>query len=1102
MNAETRLEELLSRWQERHAKGEDVPAAELCPDCPELLPEVERRLLALRQMQQLVTDDLSRATLGAAQPSEAAAPPRALAGYEILGELGRGGMGVVYRARQTGLKRLVALKMILAGPHAGAEQLARFRAEAEAVARLKHPNIIEIHEIGEACGRPYFALEFVEGGTLDKKQAGTPLAPREAAALVATLARAMQHAHGHGIVHRDLKPGNVLLTADGTPKVSDFGLAKRLDVPGQTSVGAVLGTPSYMAPEQARGQAEAIGPRTDVYGLGAILYELLTGRPPFKAATTTDTLMQVMTVEPVPPRRLLPRLSRDLETVCLKCLEKEPHKRYASAHELADDLGRFLDNRPIVARPVAAVARLWRWSGRNRLVAGLSAALVLVVAGGFVGLSVLWLQANAERATAEAERQRAEDNATHARGQQTVAETQSRLAQAEAAKAKKIAEVLTGMFEAADPLGLNGSGLLPTPSGKDLTARDILKQGALLVTKELDKEPEVKAQLLDTLGIVYCTLGLTAEAQPLLEDALAIRRRVPKDAELASTLHNLGWLHHQRGDYAQARGFYEEALALRRPQLASDSRPATTTMLTLAWLLADMEEFAASERMFQDVVDLRLRYLPRDHRDVAVARVGLAAVYLDQGKFQDAIAPGMAAYQALRRADGDQGLAESIMLFQQGFLARELPPLAATFFGGMDGSERKLQKSLELSRQILKDNHAYTGLVHFELARTLERRNNDVKAELHYRECLRIARIYGLEHPKAKALLRHFGSFLQRHDKQSEAEDLLQEAVEACRRRYGETHHRVADTLHAYAELLGNASDRRRREDLLRQALAIYRQTPGTPRRNMCLCLNQLAVCLDKANAAEAERLLEEGLGLALKQFTSDHLFVERVRGNLVWARHEAARAAALAAAGMAKGADSLPEQEKANLRRQALDRLAAELSGRRQLLERDPIAAAVLQPPLEDWLGDANFAGVRDADKLANLSSGEQETWRRLWADVASLAKDTRGTHTTTKQHGKLNSEQREQTHPLAMSAGKTYVIDMESRQFDTYLRLEDDRGKVLKENDDISPGNLNAPENLNSRIVFQPTRDGSCRVIATPFQGRGSGDYALTIRTFVRLR
>jgi WD40 repeat protein len=369
----------------------------------------------------------------ATAPDLAVAPPPprgwpALPGYEILAELGRGGMGIVYKARHFQLNRLVAVKMIR-GADAEPGQLARFRVEAEAVARLNHPGIVQIYEVGESDGWPFLALEFAPGGSLARRLAGAPQPPGQAARLVELLARAVHCAHQHDVVHRDLKPANILLDADGQPKVADFGLAKRLDETGQTVGGAVMGTPSYMAPEQAAGQTALAGPPADIYALGAILYELLTGRPPFCGESTLDTLEQVRYQEPVPVRQLQPKVPRDLETICLKCLRKEGARRYASAEALADDLARFLDGRPILARPVSRAERLWRWCRRNPALAGLTAALLLAVAGGFAAVTWLWRESAANYHEAEQQRRQAEANYADAEWQRSAALRQQRLAE-------------------------------------------------------------------------------------------------------------------------------------------------------------------------------------------------------------------------------------------------------------------------------------------------------------------------------------------------------------------------------------------------------------------------------------------------------------------------------------------------------------------------------------------------------------------------------------------------------------------------------------------------------------------------------------------------
>ena len=308
-----------------------------------------------------------------------------LPGYEMHSELGRGGMGVVYKARHVVLDRLVAVKMMHAGAGAGAQERARFRVEVEAVARLQHPHIVQIYEVGEQAGVPFCSLEFVDGGTLSQKLAAGPLPAAEAARLVEILARAVHHAHQRGIIHRDIKPSNVLLMSDGTPKITDFGLAKRLESQGVTQSGhTILGTPSYMSPEQADARKCKTGPAADVYALGATLYEMLTGRPPFQAETPLEIVIKVLSEEPLPPTYWQPQLPRDLETICLKCLRKEPDARYASAEALADDLRCFQNSEPIQARPPTTWEKTRHWLKRQRekivvAAGGLAVAVLLAV---------------------------------------------------------------------------------------------------------------------------------------------------------------------------------------------------------------------------------------------------------------------------------------------------------------------------------------------------------------------------------------------------------------------------------------------------------------------------------------------------------------------------------------------------------------------------------------------------------------------------------------------------------------------------------------------------------------------------------------------------
>ena len=368
------LLDLLELWEERYRAGENAS--------PETMGVTEpMQVEALRALIARQTRFYARLQC-AVTPSDAAAsgdePLPSFPNHETLEKIGQGGMGVVYKARDQKLGRVVAIKTIAHGQNATADQRERFRAEAQAVARLRHPNIIAIHAIGEHEKRPYLSLEYAEGGSLSQKMAKGRTPARDAAELVEKLARAVDAAHGAGIVHRDLKPSNVLLTAEGVPKVSDFGLAKLLDAgSARTLSGQVLGSPSYMAPEQAEGRSKQVGPAADIYALGAILYQALPGKPPFLGESQLETLKLVTSAEVVPPRRLRPEVPRDLETICLKCLQKEPTKRYTSAGTLAEDLRRLLNGRPILARRASRPERVVRWCRRNPWVVFSMAVLCL-----------------------------------------------------------------------------------------------------------------------------------------------------------------------------------------------------------------------------------------------------------------------------------------------------------------------------------------------------------------------------------------------------------------------------------------------------------------------------------------------------------------------------------------------------------------------------------------------------------------------------------------------------------------------------------------------------------------------------------------------------
>jgi tetratricopeptide (TPR) repeat protein len=528
----------------------------------------------------------------------AAPSVRPVPGYELLETLGTGGMGVVWKARQKNLPRLVALKRLRAGGPLSEDLLVRFRREAEAVARLQHPNIVQIHEVGEQDGEPFLVLEYVAGGSLAQKLADGPLPPDAAAALVESLARAIHFAHEQGIIHRDLKPANVLLTADGTPKVSDFGLAKLLGASeaSATQTGAILGTPSYMAPEQARGEA-TVGIAADVYALGAILYETLIGRPPFRGPSALETLAQVRDNDPVPPRTLQPQVPRDLETICLKCLHKEPGRRYTSAAALADDLRRFTVGGAIHARPVGWLERLRKWVRRKPALALLLGLLALAIAGAIGGAG--WHEHRLRQEVV-----RAEDAESRSRQQYREARTLSksilgRLTDMKKAHLPRERELLGGVLDDAlafyrAALENNASsapevradtaqtlcqiGELQAFLGQQANAIDSFRKSARLYEQLTADVPEQLDYLRD-LSQCYNALGCSTppeEAFAWHEKALALReelaRRQPENlayaANVAHTHQNLGAYLQNLNQSRRAEEHYEQVISIAKKALA------------------------------------------------------------------------------------------------------------------------------------------------------------------------------------------------------------------------------------------------------------------------------------------------------------------------------------------------------------------------------------------------------------------------------------------------------------------------------------------------------------------------------------------------------
>jgi serine/threonine protein kinase/tetratricopeptide (TPR) repeat protein len=674
-------------------------------------------------------------------------------GYELLAELGRGGMGVVYQARHLRLQRLAALKVILAGAHAGEKELARFKTEAEAAARLQHPNIVQIYDVGEYEGRPYLALEYVAGGSLARRLAGGPLPVREAAALVQALAGAMHHAHEHGIVHRDLKPANILLQKNSpqrhkehkenteqtssspsvpslcslclcgefiVPKITDFGLAKQLDSDGaQTQSGAILGTPSYMAPEQALSQ-KGVGPAADIHALGAILYECLTGRPPFLAANPLETLLQVKLLTPVSPRRLQPKVGHDLETICLKCLEKEPAKRYPTAQALADDLGCFLSGRPIQARPVGPFERLWRACRREPRVALLAAAFLVTVGLAFANVTYLWRVADATAKREEAQRQLAVENFQRAEQNFELAEenfqeayaavreylfefSQIQLNRVPGAQElqKKLLERALASFQrfqqqrpddrnvqadVAEALFRVGSFNSRIRSRE--RARKQYEEARALFEDLVQAKPgdvPLRRSLARTcrcLGGVQQETERRADAKGSYGRArdlgLELVRTNPGDAEaayeLGLTYLQLGILQKDGGESGAALDAYKEAhriftkLKGDHPTVNEYASRLASVHEATAILHSEARQFDTAEDSFQKFLKIRKDLVEANPRDMflqhshAVGLMNHGAWFIDLGKFENARAPLQEAQKIYEKLAGDN---PAELLFQK-----------------------------------------------------------------------------------------------------------------------------------------------------------------------------------------------------------------------------------------------------------------------------------------------------------------------------------------------------------------------------------------------------------------------------------------------------
>ncbi|HWE36491.1 MAG TPA: tetratricopeptide repeat protein [Isosphaeraceae bacterium] len=612
-------------------------------------------------------------------PADGQADALAEAGYEVLGELGRGGMGAVYRARQVALGRTVAVKVIKAGGFATDAERRRFQNEAEAVAQLDHPNIVPIFEVGRGRGLDFFSMKLVAGGGLDRRLGEFAADPRAAARLVAVAAEAVHHAHRRGILHRDLKPANILV--DGGPEVpvgqlnphiTDFGLARRLEADGDlTSSGVIVGTPSYMSPEQASGKHGTLTTAADVYGLGAVLYALLTGRAPHAGSSLVETLDLVRGAAPEPPSRRNRRVPRDLEVVCLKCLDKDPGRRYADAQALADDLRRWHAGEPIVARPVGPATQALKWCRRHPLPAALATSLVLAVLGGLAGVTWKWREAARE-----------------------------------AAKSAELVDYLANRVLAEASTEAN-------PRAADLTVRAMLDRAAARIGGDFQGRPEVEAAIRETVGSAYLSLGEYGRAEPHLRTAVGLDVRLfgPGHPTTLRAANKLAALLDEAGRVVEAEPLSRRNLEAARRAVGPDGPATLDAADRLGSVLRRLRRLDEAEPLLRQTLDARRRGLPPDHPDTLRSVRALCLLLLDRARFAEAEALAFEYEHGIRCARGPNHPDNVSALAFRGLIRRHQGKAAE--------AEPYYRRAAAEARRILGPEHPRTRSAEADLARVL-----------------------------------------------------------------------------------------------------------------------------------------------------------------------------------------------------------------------------------------------------------------------------------------------------------------------------------------------------------------------------------------------
>ncbi len=882
--------------------------------------------------------------------------------YELLEEIGRGGMGVVYKARQISLQRLVALKMIRSGELASPRAVQRFHLEAEAAAKLDHPNIVPIYEIGVHQGQHYFSMKLIQGSTLAEAMAGlhpTQHQSAEATPLqwslttlvrwMATIARTVHFAHQHGILHRDLKPGNILIDARREPIVSDFGLAKMLEHEVGVSRSAdILGTPSYMSPEQAAGRTASTA--ADTWSLGVILYELLTGRLPFRADHTPALLRKIAEDEPAPFNRgelrwkntwrgVDPRvgrplsdrhsIDRDLETVCLKCLEKDPSRRYGSAAALADDLDRWLNFEPIHARPTSLLGRTWRWCRRQPVVASLLAVIALLLVSVTVAATISARHAGEARDAERRGRIQAETARTNELRLRAQAEANEKLARSEFDKSVQVSTFLKEMLEGVGP---------SVARGRDTQLmREILDKTSLRLGHDLSTQPEVEALLRRTLGQVYFALGAVSNAEAMDRRAVELYRNLRGN---------------EHSDVAAALG----SLAIRLEHLGR------------------LEE---SEAMCREVLAMEQKLGGDERPDVAEALVNLAAILKARGKLTEAEATARKGLELERRWAGTNDVQLAAALNCLGLLLHER--------GRQTEAEKLLREALALRKRARGEDHPEVATTLNNLALTLERQSKFAEAEPLHRESLALRRkLYGPDHPNVAVALNNLALVLRRQEKLADAEPLIRAALVIQRQRLSSDHPDISWSLSSLGQLLLAEGKLTEAEASFREALVQRRKVLGNTHPRVAITRDGLATVLERqAKWPEAETLRREALEVARgRSRTNDWELSEPLirLATVLLKREKFAETEPVAREAVELGEKLKPESARLLVAKTLLG--AAHL-GQRQLDQAEPLLVAtcdLMRAREKEFSADEIMHGLESLQRLYE-AKGDPERAAR-WAE------------------------------------------------------------------------------------------------------------------------